>query len=69
MKIKKSSNETSDIDTNLITSKKNFGRLIKEISRNRYGNEKHLIPTFSSYEIYEYSDSMLKHLPKNSIKK
>ena len=69
MKIKKSSNEASDIDTNLITSKKIFARLIKEISINRYRNEKHLIPTFSSYGIYEYPDSMLKHLPKKSIKK
>ena len=69
MKIKKSSNKLSDIGTNLITAKKNFGHLIKKISTNRYGNDKQLIPTFSSYEIYEYSDSMLKHLPKNSIKK
>ena len=41
-----------------------FGHLIKEISVTRYGNDKQLIPTSSPYEIYQYSDSMLKYLPK-----
>ena len=27
------------------------------------------MPTFSPYEIYQYSDSMLKNLPNNSFKK
>ena len=27
------------------------------------------MPTFSSFEIYHYSDSMLKNLPKNGLKK
>ena len=28
-----------------------------------------MIPTFSPYEIYQYSDAMLKHLPKDALKK
>ena len=44
-----------------------FAHLIKEISIIRYRNNKQLIPIFSSYKIYQYSDSMLKHLPKLSI--
>ena len=32
-------------------------------------NDKQLIPKFSPYEIYQYSDSMLKHLPKTSSDK
>ena len=32
----------------------------------KYGNDKQLIPTFSPYEIYQYSDSMLKQLPEKS---
>ena len=46
-----------------------FAHLVKEISVTRYGNDKQLMPTFSSYETYRYSDSMLKHLPKNALKK
>ena len=48
----------------------NFSRhLIKEITIIRYGNDKQLITTFSPYEIYQYSHSMLKHLPKGFLKK
>ena len=28
-----------------------------------------MIPTFSPYEIYQYSDAMLKYLPKDTLKK
>ena len=66
MKIKKSSNEASDIDTDLITVNNLFAHLKKEISITRYGHNKQLIPTFSHNEIYHYSDTMLKHLPKDS---
>ena len=34
-----------------------------------YGSNKELIRTFSPYEIYQYSDGMLKHLPKDTLKK
>ena len=40
-----------------------------EKSVTKYGNGKQLIPTFSPNEIYQYSDTMLKHLPKDSLKK
>ena len=69
MKIYKSSNANSDIDADLITLNNFFTHLVKEISITRYGHDKQLVPTFLPYEIYQYSDSMLKHLPKNSFKK
>ena len=34
-----------------------------------YGHDKQLIPTFSPYEIYQYSGTMLKHLQKDYLKK
>ena len=34
-----------------------------------YGSDKELIPTFPPYEIYQYSGAMVKHLPKDSLKK
>ena len=67
MKMKKSTSQTTDID--LITVNNFFTHLIKEISITKYGSDKELTPTFSPCEIYQYSDSMLKHLPADSLKK
>ena len=69
MKIKKATDETNDTDADLITVNNFFAHLIKEISVTKYGNNKQLIPTFSPYEIYQYSGSMLKHLPKKLLDK
>ena len=68
-KIIKYSNESSDIDGDMVTVNNFFGHLIKEISMTKYGSDKELVLTFSPYEICQYSDGMLKHLPKNSLKK
>ena len=69
MKRKKFSNVATDIDADLITVNNLFAHLVKEISITKYGSNKELIPTFSPYEIYQYSDSILKHLPKDALKK
>ena len=69
MKIKKSTNEANNIDGDLITVNNFFAHLIKEISITKYGSDIELIPTFSPYEIYQYSHAMMKHLPKDSLKK
>ena len=42
---------------------------MKEISITKYRSNKELILMFSPYEIYQYSNSMLKHLPKDALKK
>ena len=68
MKIKKSTNQNSDIDDDLVTVNNFFAHLVKEISITKYGSNKEQIPTFSPYEIYQYSDSMLKYLPKDALK-
>ena len=68
MKIKKATNEANDIEGDLITVQKFFTHLIKEISITKNGSNKEVIPTFSLYEIDPYSDSMMKHLPKDSLK-
>ena len=69
LKIKKASDKTGDIETNMITVNNIFGHLVKEISITRYGHNKQLTPTSSPYETYQHSDAMLKHLPKDSLKK
>ena len=60
MKVKKSSDKDDDAD--LTTVNNFFAYLIEEINMTRYGNDKQLIPTFSPFEIYQYSDSMLKNI-------
>ena len=69
MKIKQKIDEDNNIDTDLITVNNFFAHLVKGISVTRYGKDKQLMPTFLLYEVYQYSDSMLKHLPKNTLKK
>ena len=68
IKIKKKSNNTSDIDDDLITVNNFFAHWVKEISITKYGSDRELPPIFSPWEIYQYSDQMLKHLPKDSQK-
>ena len=41
---------------------------MREIDITKYGTNKSLIPTTTPKEINRYSDSMLKHLPKNALK-
>ena len=64
----KKTNQNSDIDADLITVNIFFAHFVKEVSVTKYGSDKELIPTFSPYEIYQYADSMLKHLPKDALK-
>ena len=61
-----STNESNDIDSDLITVNNFFAHLIKEINVKKYGSDIKLITTFFPYEIYQYSDSMIKHLPADS---
>ena len=49
MKIKKSTNNSSDIDSDIITVNNIFAHFIKEISVTKSGSDKQLIPTFSLY--------------------
>ena len=66
---KKLTNKATDIDDDLITANKFFGHSVKEITFTKYLSDKELIPTFSPYEVRQYSESMLKHLPKDALAK
>ena len=68
IKINKKSNNNSDIDDDLITVNNFFAHWVKEISITKHGSGRELPPTFTPWEIYQYSDAMLKHLPKASLK-
>ena len=69
IKIKRITNPDADIDDDLITVNNFVAHWIKEINIAKYGSDKQLIPTSSPYDIYQYSDSMLKHLPEKSLQK
>ena len=67
-KIKKKSNNNADIGGHLITVNNFFGHWIKEISITKYGNDKEPPPTVPPWEVYQYSDQMLKNLPSDALK-
>ena len=69
IKIKKETNEDADIEDDLTTINNFFAYFVKELNITCYGNDKQLMPTFSPYEIYNYSDATLKHLPEKALKK
>ena len=68
MKIKKKSNVANDLDNTLITVNNFFAHWIKGIDIKKLGDDQPILPTINTVEIYKYSDQILKHLPKNSLK-
>ena len=68
IKIKKGTNKSPNIDADLIPVNNFFAHWVKEIRITKYGSDKELPPTFSPYEVYQYADGMLKHLPKDELK-
>ena len=68
MKIKKKSNNAAGIDNDLITVNNFFAHWIKEISIVKYSSIKELPPTFSPWEVCQYSDQMFKNLPSDALK-
>ena len=68
LKIKKETNNTSDILASEITVNNFFAHWIREIDIKRLGDDVPILPTPNTVEIYKYSDAMLKHRPKNALK-
>ena len=68
IKIKKLTNVNANIEDDIITVNNSFEHWVKETNMTKYGSDKQLMPTSSPFEIYQYSDSMLKHLPEKSLK-
>ena len=57
-----------NLDADIYPVNNFFAHWIREIDITKYGTNKSLILTPTPKEIYRYSDSMLKHLPKNALK-
>ena len=53
----------------MITENSFFCAIDKRNKCNAIRDRKNFITTFSPYKIYQYSDSLLKHLPNDLLKK
>ena len=52
----------------MITVNNFFTHWVTEISVTKCRSNKELSPTFSPWEVYQYSDSMLNYLPSDALK-
>ena len=66
--IRKLTNAAPNIDDDLTTVTNFFAHWIKEIDITKYGTNNSFLPTTTLQEIYKFSKSILKHLPKNAFK-
>ena len=62
------SNAAANLDADIYPINNFFTHWVKEIDILKYGTNQCLIPTSTPQEIYQYSDLMLKYLPKNVLK-
>ena len=68
MKIKKSTNNATDLDATLMTVNNFFAHWIKEIDIKQYGDEIPILPLINTVDIYKYSDAMLKFEEDDALK-
>ena len=68
MKIKKSTNNATDLDATLMTVNNFFAHWIKEIDIKQYGDEIPILPLINTVDIYKYSDAMLKFEEDDTLK-
>ena len=68
IRFRKLTNSAQNLDANIYPVNNFFAHWIREIDIMKYGTDESLIPTTTPKEIYRYSNSMLKHLPKNTLK-
>ena len=69
IRFRKAANATAAIDATMAPVNNFFAHWVKELDITKYGTNKQSIPTSASQEIYQYSDTMLKHLPAKYLKK
>ena len=61
-------NAAQNLDGDIYPVNNYFAHWIRKIDITKYGTNKSFIPTTTPKERYRYTDSMLKHLPKNALK-
>ena len=63
----KSTNKTAKMAADLITVNNFFGHWIKDIDIRRYPDDTRISSTNNNVDVYQYSASQVKYLPKNAI--
>ena len=63
----KSTNKTAKMTADLITVNNFFGHWIKDIDIRRYPDDTRISSTNNNVDVYQYSASQVKYLPKNAI--
>ena len=69
IKIKKLTYTNSNIENDLITVFNFFAHWVKERNVTRYGDDVQILPPSLPYEICQYYDARLKHLPEKCLKR
>ena len=59
--------KTAQMDANMITVNNFLGHWIKNIDIRQYPDDTRILPTNNNVDVYRYSASQLKYLPKNAI--
>ena len=55
------------MDGDLITANNFFGHWIADIDIRRYPDDTRILPTNNNVDVYQFSNSQLKYLPKDSV--
>ena len=69
IKIQSAADNNSDIMAGVIPVNIFFAHWIKEIDIKRYGDDIPVLPLTNTVDVYSYSDELLKHMPKDALKK
>ena len=68
IKIKKSTNNATNLDATVMADNNLFAHWIKEINLKRYGDKIPILPLINTSDIYKYSDAMLKFEEDDALK-
>ena len=64
---KKKTNKAAAIDATMIPVNNFFAHWIKDVTVKRYGDDIAVLPINTTLDTYRYSESMLKHMPKDAL--
>ena len=67
LKFKSKADNTDDLEAGVIPVNNFFADWIRESNIVRYGDERPILPTTDTVDIYRYSNELLKHMPDKQL--
>ena len=64
---RKKTNKAAAVDATMIPVNNFFAHWIKDVTVKRYGDDIAVLPINTTLDTYRYSESMLKHMPKDAL--